>query len=250
MCRVAAVSAPEHQAVPQQPPRDFAVLLSIWCLVLGMLTFFLLAAVVQRGGSREIDARILRSVRELAARKDRPGHLWGEESVIAITSLGALVVLVSLTVAVLGLLVMTKNWAPSLLLLATLLGAIGLNYELKALFARPRPDVVPHAQFVDSPSFPSGHALVSTAVYGALGAVGANLLRERRMKIYVISLSVVLSLVIGLSRVYLGVHYPSDVLAGWTLGLLWAIFCWVIARKLSAPTTDSAKRACSYQPQP
>ena len=243
-------SQQEPTAATQQRPKDLAVLVSAWCVALGLLTFLLLAAVVQRGGTQEIDAKILRSVRELASKKDRPGHLWGEESVIAVTSLGALAVLVTLSVAVLGLLLMRKKWAPSILLLATLLGAIGLNYGLKALFDRPRPDVVTHAQFVDSPSFPSGHALVSTAVYGALGAVAANLLRERRMKIYVMSWAVALIFAIGLSRIYLGVHYPSDVLAGWTVGLSWSILCWLIARKLTMPTRNSAKRAYWFQPQP
>ena len=227
---------PENAARSEngRKPKDLAVLVSVWCLVVGTLAFLLLASVVQRGSTREIDAKILRSVRELATRKDRPNHLWGEESIIAITSLGTLMVLVSLSCAVLGLLLLTRHWALSLLLLAALGGAIGLNYGLKAYYGRARPDVVPHAQFVSSPSFPSGHALISTAVYGTLGAIGANLLRERRLRIYVMSLAIVLSLAIGLSRIYLGVHYPSDVLAGWTVGFLWSIACWCVARKCAS----------------
>jgi undecaprenyl-diphosphatase len=87
-------------------------------------------------------------------------------------------------------------------------------------------------------------------VYGTLGAIGANLLRDRRLKIYMISLAIALSIGVGLSRIYLGVHYPSDVLAGWTLGFLWSILCWSVARKCLVPTRDSAKRACPIQPQP
>jgi undecaprenyl-diphosphatase len=81
-------------------------------------------------------------------------------------------------------------------------------------------------------SFPSGHALVSTAAYAALGAIGANLLRDRRLKIYVMTLAALVPIGVGLSRVYLGVHYPSDVLAGWAVGFVWAVVCWKLTRYL------------------
>lgn len=201
-------------------------------MILASIAFLLISAVVHWGGTQRIDEWILKSVREISVRDAATGRVWGEESVIAITSMGALVILVGLSCAVLGLLLLTRRKQTALLLLVALLGAIGLNYGLKALFGRERPTIVTRLQRVDSRSFPSGHALISTAVYATLGAIAASLLRERRLKIYIISIAVLVSISIGLSRVYLAVHYPSDVLAGWTVGFLWALICWVAARRL------------------
>jgi undecaprenyl-diphosphatase len=208
------------------------VISSALLVALGLLAFVLLAGAVQWGGTQQVDEWILEQVRQLALRDPATGRIWGEESVIAITSMGTLVILVILSCAVLGLLLLTRRTQAALLLALALLGAIGLNYGLKSLFGRDRPTVVPRLQRVDSKSFPSGHALVSTSVYAALGAIGANLLRERRLKIYIAALSVLVSIAIGLSRVYLGVHYPSDVLAGWTVGFVWALICWKATRYL------------------
>ena len=81
-------------------------------------------------------------------------------------------------------------------------------------------------------SFPSGHATGSAAAYLTMGALLARFQRQRRLKIYLMSVAVLLTLMIGVSRLYLGVHWPTDVLAGWTLGSCWALMCWTIARQL------------------
>jgi undecaprenyl-diphosphatase len=194
-------------------------------LGIGIAGFLLVAMAVDRGWIRHIDEQILQSVRNLTIRNDDTGRLWAEESVIAITSLGAQVVLIGICCIAVGLLVLVRRIRLCIFLLAVLLGAIGLNQCLKPVFGRPRPTVVPHVQRVNTKSFPSGHALVATAVYAALAAVTADLLRERKLKKYVFFVSGLLMVLIGLSRVYLGVHYPSDVVAGWIAGLLWAGVC-------------------------
>src|SRR5690606_30000981 len=112
------------------------------------------------------------------------------------------------------------------------LGATLLSALLKVFYDRPRPDLVQHLVEVTSMSFPSGHSLLAASVYPTLGAVVAQLSRRRRVKFYVMAAALTLMVLIGVSRVYLGVHYPTDVLAGWVVGLGWALVCHLITSKL------------------
>jgi undecaprenyl-diphosphatase len=107
-----------------------------------------------------------------------------------------------------------------------------LNWLLKAAFARSRPDIVPHLREVMSSSFPSGHALTSAAVYLTLGALLMRIADGRLAKYYCIAIAMLLTFLVGSSRVFLGVHYPTDVVAGWLIGLSWALLCWVVERTL------------------
>ena len=210
--------------------RDPLLVRTLVLIALGIGAFLLLAALVTHGTFQELDVRILRELRKLAVREDHPGRLWGEESIIAITSLGATITLVFACLVTLGFLLLTRKWHTSLVLVLVLCGAGGLNQWLKPHYDRARPDAVTHAQYVESKSFPSGHALLSTAVYGTLGAIGISLLQARRLKIFLFSITLVLILLIGLSRIYLGVHYASDVMAGWIVGTVWSLACWLLAR--------------------
>jgi undecaprenyl-diphosphatase len=114
---------------------------------------------------------------------------------------------------------------------ATVSGTL-VSVGLKALFSRPRPDVVPHLVHVASSSFPSGHSMISAVVYLTLGSLLAAIMPNLKLKIYVLLVAVILSVFVGISRIYLGVHYPTDVLAGWLAGLVWALLCWLVARWL------------------
>lgn len=105
-----------------------------------------------------------------------------------------------------------------------------MNSWLKSLFARPRPTVVPHLTWVLTESFPSGHAMLSAIVYLTLGALGAQLVTRRWLQVYLVAVAVALTVLIGLTRVYLGVHYPTDVLGGWMAGLGWALLAGLVAR--------------------
>ncbi|MBM3856033.1 MAG: phosphatase PAP2 family protein, partial [Verrucomicrobia bacterium] len=112
------------------------------------------------------------------------------------------------------------------------LSGLVLSTMLKYFFGRPRPDVVPHLSPAALASFPSGHSMLSAIVYLALGTLLARLVSEMRLKLYILGMALTLTFLVGASRIYAGVHYPSDVLAGWTAGLVWAVLCWLAARYL------------------
>jgi undecaprenyl-diphosphatase len=107
-----------------------------------------------------------------------------------------------------------------------------LLHLLKDVFQRSRPDLVPHAVQVFSDSFPSGHATLSAVTYLTLGALLARVERPRAAKMYFLGVAITLTMIVGASRVYLGVHWPTDVLAGWCVGAAWAIVCWIVATRL------------------
>jgi undecaprenyl-diphosphatase len=98
---------------------------------------------------------------------------------------------------------------------------------LKVGFARSRPDLVPYGTEVYTASFPSGHAMMAAVVYLTLGTLLARTESRRRVKSYVMAIAAVLTLLVGLSRIYLGVHWPSDVAAGWALGAGWSALAWL-----------------------
>jgi len=111
-------------------------------------------------------------------------------------------------------------------------GAQVLNATLKVMYGRERPDAALRWVEIDTLSFPSGHATGSAVIYLTLGVLLARLTSNTRQKIYLIGSALLLSFLVGLSRVYLGVHYPTDVIAGWALGVAWAQLCWFAARAI------------------
>jgi undecaprenyl-diphosphatase len=103
----------------------------------------------------------------------------------------------------------------------------------KGFYARPRPDLVPHGSYVYSASFPSGHSALSAATFLTLAVLIASLEPNRGTKAMVFALAVALIIAVGFSRIYLGVHWPSDVLAGWCLGAAWALGAWIVLRRIT-----------------
>ena len=102
-----------------------------------------------------------------------------------------------------------------------------VSYLLKNHYERPRPDLVEHLDVIHTASFPSGHATVTTVAYLTLAALVVRFFPDWRVRLYVLAVAVFISFIVGASRVYLGVHWPSDVAAGWALGAAWASFIWL-----------------------
>jgi undecaprenyl-diphosphatase len=113
-------------------------------------------------------------------------------------------------------------------MLVAVFGGVVLNNLLKFIFERPRPDFVTHLTRVFTTSFPSGHATLSAITYLTIGALLARTYPTFEIGLYFMSLATFLTVLIGVSRIYLGVHYPTDILGGWCIGAAWAIACWTL----------------------
>ena len=141
--------------------------------------------------------------------------------------------LVFVTLAAAGYLWLSGRRRSMLLLVASVGGGQMLSTLFKRGFDRPRPDLVPHEAIVYTASFPSGHAMMAAVTYLTLGAMLARVQPTRVLRVYVLALAAIVTVAVGISRVYLGVHWPTDVLAGWTAGAAWALACWTVARWLA-----------------
>jgi undecaprenyl-diphosphatase len=137
-----------------------------------------------------------------------------------------------MVLAIAGFLAMTRKSHAALLVLVSVTGGVLISQTMKWAYARPRPDLVPHSAEVFTTSFPSGHSMMSAVVYLTLGALLARTQADRAAKVYVLAVAVLLTALVGASRVYLGVHWPTDVLAGWALGGLWALICLLVMQWL------------------
>jgi undecaprenyl-diphosphatase len=216
-------------------------LVTLAALSLFAWAFVSLAGEVLEGDTAGLDRAIMLALRVPGDLSDPLGPGWFEEAARDITGLGGNTVLTIVTLASAVYLWLTGKRRAALLLLAAVGGGTLLSSGLKAGFERPRPDLVPHGTHVYSASFPSGHAMLSAVTYLTLGALLARTEGRRAVKGFLLGLAVTLTLLIGASRVYLGVHWPSDVLAGWCGGAAWAALCWFV--ELQLQRTGRVERA-------
>jgi undecaprenyl-diphosphatase len=194
-----------------------------------LLAFLKLASEVMEGETLAFDTKLLRALRNPADPARLIGPPWLQSALLDLTSLGSPVILGLVVLAVVGFLLLQTRYRTAL-------------FALKNSFERTRPNAVPHLRDVASPSFPSGHALTSAVVYLTLGAVLMHVSKGRITKIYCLTTAMILTLLAGVSRVCLGVHYPTDVIAGWIVGLLWASLCWGAAQTLERRTGMKAEQ--------
>ena len=193
-----------------------------------VLAFGHIAEEVLEGDATKFDRTLLFFFRNVNDVSDPIGPPWVEEMARDITALGSYAVLSVVVCAVTIYLLMAGQRAAAFWILAAVVGGVLLSNVLKLAFERPRPDIVPFAARVFTTSFPSGHATLSAITYLTLGALLAGLHKSLRFKLYFLGLAILLTIAVGISRIYLGVHYPTDVLAGWCIGAAWAAFCWSI----------------------
>jgi undecaprenyl-diphosphatase len=212
---------------------ELAVLLGLAGVVCGVWLFGLIAGEVMDGDTGSMDKRLLLSMR-------RPSDLSpiGPPAVQSaardITALGGPSVLTLVTLITAGFLLLDGRRHMALFVCASIASGLLLSTILKDVFQRARPDIVPHADYVSTLSFPSGHSMLSAVTYLTLGALVARSHRRKLLKAYFLLVAAILTFLVGISRVYLGVHWPSDVLAGWIAGASWAIVCWLVARWLQS----------------
>ena len=194
--------------------------------------FIEIAEEVLEGDTEAFDHWVLSILRDRENLADPIGPRWVEEMARDATALGGFAWISFTTIVIaIYLWLVGKTRMMAFMLAATVSGAL-LSSGLKYSFGRPRPDLVPHLSHVVSSSFPSGHSMISAVVYLTLGSLLGAIMPNVKLKLYVLAVAIVLSVLVGISRVYLGVHYPTDVLAGWLAGLVWALVCWLIARWL------------------
>lgn len=210
--------------------QEIGVLLAAMIAASALWLFIGVADEVLEGESGQIDRRILLAFRDPDDLSRPIGPAWVVMGAEELTALGSASVLTLVSASVVGFLLLTGSRRSAAFVVIAVGGGALLSTALKYAFGRDRPDVVPHLTHFASPSFPSGHAMLSTVTYLTLGALVAQIQERKRERAYVVGLAIGVAALVGFTRVYLGVHNPSDVLAGWAGGVAWAVGCWGVAR--------------------
>jgi len=198
-------------------------------VLVALSVFAWLADEVLEGENHAFDSLLLLKFRNPSDLSDPLGPKWIEELFRDFTSLGGPGVLTLVTLAAVGFLALERKFTYVVLLLGAVGGGVFLVSLLKLGFDRPRPDLVAHGAHAYMSSFPSGHSKLSAVTYLTIGGLLARLSPRPWMRTYMFLLAMMLTFLVGISRVYLGVHWPTDVLAGWAVGAAWALFCWLLA---------------------
>ena len=199
-----------------------------------LFAFGFIAQEVVKGKTLAFDREVMLALRSSADPRVPIGPTWLPEAARDLTSLGSIIVLVIITLAVVSYVFLAGRSAVAWLTLIAVFGGIVLSDLLKFAFERARPDVVNPLARVFTTSFPSGHATLSAITYLTIGAILARSQPLSTISVYFLSLAAFLTMLIGVSRIYLGVHYPTDVLAGWCIGVAWAMGCSAIMTYLQS----------------
>jgi undecaprenyl-diphosphatase len=195
----------------------------------GILLFLRIADLVVDDEADAFDRAVFLAFRVVGNPAETIGPAWLPGVVRDITAFGGVAALSLIVVfTAIYLLLVGKRGAAGLVLASIISGTV-LSQGLKWWFDRARPDLVPGIVLPTDASFPSGHAMLSAVAYLTLGALLTRVEAHRGARFFFIAVAVVMTVLIGVSRVYLGVHWPTDVLGGWCLGAAWALLCWIVA---------------------
>jgi len=206
--------------------RHGLLLATLLVIVGGTWAFLALADAVEENETQRFDQRIIGFCRQ------HPGPPWLQDVGRDLTALGGITVMTLLTLAVCGYLLISRKYRAVVLVLVAVIGGLLISSAIKHGISRDRPPAEFRQAYVFTKSFPSGHSMMSAVTYLTLGALLAQVTRGRVLRVYIVTVAVLLTLLVGVSRVYLRVHWPTDVLAGWTGGLVWSLVCLSIAHEL------------------
>ncbi len=199
--------------------------------LLCLLIFAAMALLVVTGAAQALDDSALQALRHTDNASAPVGPPWLLTVMLEMTALAGTPLLAAFTIILTGWFALRREWGAVAVLLAVVLGETALSNGLKALFDRPRPEIARHLVYVQTNSFPSGHATSAAAIYLTLAAFVARSVKARIVRNYAFAVAALMALIVGSSRVYLGVHYPTDVIGGLALGAAWAAIVWTAARR-------------------
>ena len=208
---------------------ELGVVAALMVIAGGVLAFLHVSEEVSEGDTRAFDFAVLKALRLPGDPNSLIGPKWLHVAATDVTALGSVTVLGLIVLLAVVFMASLRRWSAALVVLVGAGGGVMISQALKQVFGRERPDLVYRAVEASNPSFPSGHAMLSAVVFLTLGALAARFSERRRIKALALSSGVLLSLLVGMSRIYLGVHWTSDVLGGWSLGAAWAMVCWLAA---------------------
>lgn len=221
--------------------RAEVVLLAALALIAGaVLSFIEIADDMREEDGHAFDWAVLRLMHpDEANPADPAGPGWLDHASTDFSALGSVTILLCVVIAACGYLLLRRRALEAILLVLASGGGLAISQALKTFFERDRPPEMYRAAEVLNQSFPSGHAMLSAVVYLTLGAMVARAEPRQPIRVYIMSLAILIALGVGLTRIHLGVHWASDVLAGWCAGAAWATACWLLDRWLRRKDQDA-----------
>lgn len=219
---------------------EIAALTALLVVALGVMTFVEVADDMTEADGQAFDQMVLQWMQPVAGQPRGPW--WMHEAAADLTSLGGISVLALFAAIAFGFLLIQRKRLSAVLLLVGLAGGVVLSEGLKAVFERARPPVEYQAVETLNASFPSGHALLSAVFYLTLGVMLTRAFSKRRLKAFVLGSAMLIAMLIGLTRIYLGAHWATDVFAGWSVGAAWAMSLWLVAYAVERRQTASHAR--------
>ncbi len=207
----------------------------------GMILFMILAVAVLFNLTLGFDKTVLIALRDKNNLSIPVFNTWLLPLMREITILGNSNSVTVITFLIAVYIFVRKEFGLSGIILAAVISSSLIDLFLKWYFARSRPEIVPHLVTAYYYSFPSGHAFISAVLYPAVAILFIRITDKKILKTYISAIAIILVLLIGFSRIYLGVHYPSDVLAGWLIGLCWSSWLWILSKKLTKYSSSKGK---------